>query len=32
MGYASTIAMVLAIVIMVVSLIAEKLNDAEKWY
>ena len=32
MGYASTIAIVLALVIMAVSLIAEKLNDAEKWY
>ena len=32
MGYASTIAIVLALVIMAVSLIAEKLNAAEKWY
>lgn len=32
MGNASTIAIVLALVIMAVSLIAEKLNDAEKWY
>lgn len=32
MGYAAAIAIVLALVIMAVSLLAEKLNNAEKWY
>lgn len=32
MGYAASIAIILALVIMAVSLIAEKLNDAERWY
>ena len=32
MGYASTIAIILAVVIMVVSFISEKLNDSESLY
>lgn len=32
MGYAACIAIILALVIMVVSMIAEKLNNAERWY
>lgn len=32
MGYAAAIAIILALVIMAVSLLAEKLNNAEKWY
>lgn len=32
MGYAACIAIILALVIMAVSLIAEKLNSAERWY
>ncbi len=32
MGYAACIAIILALVIMVVSMIAEKLNSAERWY
>ena len=32
MGYAACIAIILALVIMAVSMIAEKLNSAERWY
>lgn len=32
MGYAATIAIILAAVIMIVSMIAEKLNSSERWY
>ena len=32
MGYAACIAIILALVIMAVSMIAEKLNNAERWY
>ena len=32
MGYAATIAIILAVVIMIVSMIAEKLNSSERWY
>ena len=32
MGYAACIAIILALVIMAVSMIAEKLNSSERWY